>query len=81
MFSQPNVTIREVGPRDYEITIEWERGIIRRLLNMKPRTAVYRGSDTVWHEYPSGDRVGVLLDSWLSDRVTAWKWQHEKTNS
>lgn len=82
MFLQPAIKrVRQIDAYDYEVTVEWERGIIRTLLNMEPATVVYRGSGTVWNEYPSGDSAGTIMDGWLSDRLKAWEWQQRKTST
>lgn len=35
----------------------------------------YVGSCTVWHTYPNGKRAGTITESWLFDRLTAYKWK------
>ena len=34
----------------------------------------FRGSCTVWHEYPSGNRAGTHIERWLSDREKSYQW-------
>jgi uncharacterized protein (DUF2132 family) len=41
----------------------------------KPVEEVYVGGATVWHSWPSGRRAGTLLEAWLCDVETAWKFE------
>ena len=64
------IDIKPVGVHgDYIISVE--SGFFRK------KITEYRGSCTVFHRVPDGTRVGGLMEGWLSDRLTAWKWaQH-----
>lgn len=39
---------------------------------------VYRGSSTVWHRYPSGERAGRLTEAMLSKLAIAAQWEQEE---
>ena len=36
----------------------------------------YRGWCTVFHDADTGQRMGTLTESWLSDIVTKWRWEN-----
>ena len=63
---------------DVIITIEYTPGWFLRLFGVLATTIKYRGSCTVWHEYPSGRRAGSGIESMLYCKWTKWKWSQEK---
>lgn len=67
------------------LTVQWKRGrfwqLLDILIGLEPSAVYelrYRGSCTVWHEYPGGERAPTYLEAWLCDRWTRLKWQKER---
>lgn len=58
-------TITKATDQKYEVLLEDGR--------------VFRGAEgSVWREYPSGNRAHTGLEAWLSDRLTAFRWEDQR---
>lgn len=70
--------MEKVNHYDELITMIQKPTWLGRLLGRKPHTLQYRGSCTVWHRYPTGDRAGKFVtESQLSNIWTREKWKRD----
>lgn len=64
------------------ISFEWvPHGGGEAIINVArgEQISAWRGSGTVWHRLPDGDRAAPWLEAWLCDRWTAARWaRHAK---
>lgn len=60
------VSARRLSKHDVEMTVRHRR-----------REVVYRGSVTVWHRVPDGQRASIEVESFLADRWRAFRWKEE----
>ncbi len=64
------------SPRtEHDITVRYTPGWFARLFGFTEETTVYRGSATVWHEYPSGKRAPTWLESALADALQGHQYK------
>jgi hypothetical protein len=60
----------------------WEKkgeyDYVLKVLFSTEETYGYRGGLTVFHTYPDGIRCNSGLESWLSDRMVAIRWEEER---
>jgi hypothetical protein len=52
---------------EHDITVRFTPGWFASALGFMEKTTVYRGSGTVWREFPSGKRAPTWLESNLAD--------------
>jgi hypothetical protein len=72
--------IRKSGG-EYEIVLVSEPSCFVKFFGAKPQTTTYRGSGTVWHEFPSGTRAPTYMESFLSDARTAYSMKNDTSFS
>lgn len=64
---------------DYIIYTKTFPNWIERRLGFKSKMKAYRGSYTVWHEYPSGKRLGYDTLNWLIQTWCQQEWIRKDT--
>lgn len=70
------IELRWVGKYDEAIiTVEYERRRFPLFGRKWIEHKLYRGSGTVWHEWPSGKRCSTSLELYLSDVWIAERWK------
>lgn len=69
-------SIRENGG-EYEIVLVSKPSRFAKFFGAKPKTTVYRGSGTVWHEFPSGTRASNFVEMFLSDKRKAFDMKND----
>ena len=63
-----SIDMRHLHGDDYMAYVTWSDGRVRH----------FRGSCTVWHEFPSGRRAGTGLEYLLAQAVAAAKWGYDE---
>lgn len=59
------------------ITVRWVPGWFGRLFGRSEKTTAYRGSCTVWDEYPTGRSCGLDVEYFLYRVWLKHKWGGE----
>jgi hypothetical protein len=79
-YGMKATNIRESGGQ-YEIIVVSEPSRFAKFLGAKPQTITYRGSGTVWHEFPSGTRAPTYVESFLSNTRVAYSMKNDTSFS
>lgn len=58
---------------NFKVDLEWERWSWKSFKTITRKGSVV-GSGTGYHWYPSGERCPTFLESFVSDKVQAFKW-------
>lgn len=70
--------VDETNPNeDLFITVIHKPSKLEAWLGIKPYEVVYRGSSTVWYEYPSGNRASTYEEAFLSKVWTRERWRYK----
>lgn len=64
---------------ELQITVVDEPGFFGKLFGIRAKTFAYRGSCTVWHQFPSGKRAPICLEIFLCDASVGHKMRTQQT--